>query len=172
MLSNLDSTYKYKLEMIEEHFGVINQKAKLWEEIEEFQIAIRRAKRNLRNFNNLLLIPQNAVDVIEELTDCYIVAYQIDKIRLVELLLSSIILENFRNAKDPLNSLIAHYDSKILEIAKHKIDRTLERIESGYYEPDICPNCGGDGGFENPFGGNFIDCELCNGTGKVERKEK
>ncbi|MCP1225697.1 hypothetical protein [Sebaldella sp. S0638] len=172
MLSNLNEEYKNKLKTIKNHFGEINQKAKLLEELEEFERAIREFY--LCNKNTIKALWSKKTDIskiLEELTDCYVVAEQINKIDFLEFVLIPM-LEFYILDVNLLERFFKHGKrGEIIEIARQKIDRTLERIKTGYYEPDICPNCGGDG-FHTDEGENFIDCELCNGTGKVERKEK
>ena len=109
--------------------------------------------------------------ILEELTDCCVVAEQINKIKFLDFYFNLVFTHYFDDSLLFMN-LYSIYQNTILEIARQKIDRTLERIESGYYEPDICPICEGAGGIENIYDGHFFNCKTCNGTGKVERKEK
>lgn len=37
--------------------------------------------------------------------------------------------------------------------------------------PAPCPECGGDGGFEEAGSGKWSSCNFCNGTGEVESEE-
>lgn len=178
MLSNLNEEYKNKLEIIKNHFGEEHQYRKLLEEIEEFNgeletLYFKDDKGFTDIFTDSVFQDDKALEkLLEEMVDCYVVAYQINKIEILEYIL--FLMFNYRYFDFGRKILpIMKGKDRILEIARQKIDRTLERIKSGYYEPDICPNCGGDGGFENPYeGGFFADCNVCNGTGKVERKEK
>ena len=170
MLSNLSEEYKEKLKTIKNHFGEGVQSKKLIEEMEEFKCEVEKFRQN--NFIFRLDGTADISEILEELTDCCVVAEQINKIRFLDFYFNLVFTHYFDDSLLFMN-LYSIYQNIILEIARQKIDRTLERIESGYYEPDICPNCGGDGGFENPYeGGFFADCNVCNGTGKVERKEK
>lgn len=177
MLSNLNEEYRNKLEIIKNHFGETHQKAKLWEELEEVADELwNLGGLSSRGMDVLLddlkTRKKNVINLVSEFADCFVVAVQLEEECFTEEILKSLLTLYFEDDWSVYNYISYHMESEILEIAKQKIDRTLERIESGYYEPDICPNCGGDGGFENPFGGNFIDCNVCKGTGKVERKEK
>ena len=168
MLSNLSEEYKEKLKIIKEHFGEDVQAKKLIEEMEEFKHEIEKF-----HGDNIILRLDGAVDlskILEELTDCCVVAEQIGKIEFLEFYFNSILVYYFDDIMLFRNLYFKNKDT-ILEIARQKIDRTLERIESGYYEPVLCPECCGDG-FHVEEGNIFVDCEICNGTGKVERKEK
>ncbi|WP_435309655.1 hypothetical protein [Sebaldella termitidis] len=176
MLGTMNNEYMGKLKAIKKHFGEINQKAKLLEELEELQDALDAVnpiwliKKSDDDFEEFLISQWDTYKkgVLEEIADCYVIAYQIDKasflrnyIESLDSFSSHLIYQNTRNAR-----------GKVAEIMRFKIDRTLERIESGYYEPDICPICEGAGGIENTYDGHFFNCKACNGTGKVERKEK
>ena len=176
MLSNLNEEYKKKLIVIKKHFGEDAQYRKFVEELKELRDSLQHiwAVRNKKSYDELeefLILQWDTYKkgVLSEIADCYVIAYQIDEadflrsyIEDLELIPPHLIYQNTRNAR-----------GKVAEIMRFKIDRTLGRIESGYYEPDICPICEGAGGFENPYeGGFFADCNVCNGTGKVERKEK
>lgn len=83
-----------RIKQIFEHFGLQTQKAKLNEELNELSMAVKNSVKT---------------DVIDEISDCYIVIAQ---------------FMHFHNIK--LTDIIERVD--------YKLDRTIERIESGYYE--------------------------------------
>ena len=172
MLSNLSEEYKEKLKTIKNHFGEINQKAKLLEELEEAENEIADYAGNYIYYAAVRDPNINIDKLLEEIVDCCVVAYQIDKTDFTERLLEDISDGYMDDGYKLIREVKFEKESKILEIARQKIDRTLERIESGYYEPDICPICYGAGGIKNTYDGHFFNCKTCNGTGKVERKEK
>ena len=177
MLSNLSEEYKEKLKTIKNHFGEVHQKAKLLEELEEvdnefwnFEYGFTEIDMILEDLKNK---DQKIINILNETADCFVVAVQLNKEYLTNSILEGLWSSNFDGGHLAYFYILLNMESEVLKIARQKIDRTLERIESGYYEPEICPICGGDGGFENPFeGGFFADCVTCNGTGKVERKGK
>ena len=173
MLSNLSEEYKEKLKTIKKHFGEDAQYKKFVEELKELRDFLHyiwpiRSKKSYDELEEFLILQWDNYKkgVLSEIADCYVIAYQINE------------ADFLRSYIEDLNLIPTHliYQNtwgKVTEIMKFKIDRTLERIESGYYEPDICPICEGAGGFENPYeGGFFADCVTCNGTGKVERKNR
>ncbi len=177
MLDNLNEEYKKKLESIKNHFGEEHQYRKLFEEIEEFnkelEILYFKDDKDFTDISTDSVFQEDAAieKLLEEMVDCYVVAYQINKIGILEYIL--FLMFNYRYFDFGRKILpIMKGREKALEIARQKIDRTLERIESGYYEPDICPICEGAGGIKNTYDGHFFNCKTCNGTGKVERKEK
>ena len=175
MLSNLSEEYKEKLKTIKEHFGRDAQYKKFVEELKELRDSLRyiwpiRSEKSYDELEEFLIFQWDNYKkgVLSEIADCYVIAYQINEadflrnyIEDLELIPPHLIYQNTRNAR-----------GKVAEIMRFKIDRTLERIESGYYEPDICPICYGAGGIKNTYDRHFFNCKTCNGTGKVERKEK
>ena len=175
MLDKLNKEYKKKLIVIKEHFGEDAQYKKFVEELKELRDSLHyiwpiRSKKSYDELEEFLILQWDNYKkgVLSEIADCYVIAYQIDEadflrsyIEDLELIPPHLIYQNTRNAR-----------GKVAEIMRFKIDRTLERIESGYYEPDICPICYGAGGIKNTYDGHFFNCKTCNGTGKVERKEK
>ena len=102
---------KEDLLKIIEHFGVNNQQRKLQEEVFELNEAITEKKYIDNGELHEIGISKEYYwgHVCEEIADCYI------------------LLEQFRNYYDISDKAIKHS----MEI---KINRTLERIESGYYE--------------------------------------
>ena len=175
MLSNLSEEYKEKLKTIKKHFGEDAQYKKFVEELKELRDSLHyiwpiRSKKSYDELEEFLILQWDNCKkgALSEIADCYVIAYQINEadflrnyIEDLELIPPHLIYQNTRNAR-----------GKVAEIMRFKIDRTLERIESGYYEPDICPICYGAGGIKNTYDGHFFNCKTCNGTGKVERKEK
>lgn len=100
-----------KLFEIIEHFGVNNQQRKLQEEVFELQEAIttHELKKSVEYEIPLTEIIGTKEHIIEELTDIML------------------LLEQFK----------LYYEISSEEITKifwEKVNRTLERIESGYYE--------------------------------------
>ena len=167
MLSNLSEEYKEKLKTIKKHFGEDVQSKKLIEEMEEFKCEAEKFRQN--NFIFRLDGTADISEILEELTDCCVVAEQINKIGFLGFYLDLVFIHYFGDSLLFRNLYFKNKDT-ILEIARQKIDRTLERIETGYY--DSCPDCNGTGLIRLPYGRTHTLCKTCNGTGKVERKEK
>ena len=167
MLSNLSEEYKEKLKTIKKHFGEDVQSKKLIEEMEEFKYEAEKFRQN--NFIFRLDGTADMSEILEELTDCCVVAEQINKIGFLGFYLDLVFIHYFGDSLLFRNLYFKNKDT-ILEIARQKIDRTLERIETGYY--DSCPDCNGTGLIRLPYGRTHTLCKTCNGTGKVERKEK
>ena len=97
-----------------EHFGVNNQQRKLQEEVFELQEAITKYEE----FNNR----------IEDLAIYDIDETELKKEHIAEEIVDVMIL---------LEQFFHHYgldEKTLLKIEENKIIRTLERIESGYYE--------------------------------------
>jgi hypothetical protein len=95
-----------KLKQIFEHFGLLNQMDKLQEEIHELTEARIKAPWGK--------MPDGCV--IEEMVDCFVLLSQI--------------LGNYPGEVHPGIMM----RDRIKEMIEYKINRTLERIESGYYE--------------------------------------
>ena len=173
MLSNLSEEYKEKLKTIKKHFGEDAQYKKFVEELKELRDSLHyiwpiRSKKSYDELEEFLILQWDTYKkgVLSEIADCYVIAYQINEADFLRSYIEDLELI-------PPHLIYQNTWGKVAEIMRFKIDRTLERIESGYYEPDICPICEGAGGIKNTYeGGFFADCVTCNGTGKVERKEK
>ena len=137
MLSNLSEEYKEKLKTIKNHFGEDAQYKKFVEELKELRESLQHiwAVRNKKSYDELeefLILQWDTYKkgVLSEIADCYVVACQINEadflrsyIEDLELIPPHLIYQNTRNAR-----------AKIIEIMKFKIDRTIERIKTGYYE--------------------------------------
>ena len=90
-----------------EHFGINNQQRKLQEEVFELNEAVIQAEE-FKKFNDRYNI-FNKMNITEEIADIEVILLQIKE--------------------------YYHIDgNEILKTMKNKIKRTLERIESGYYE--------------------------------------
>ena len=169
MLSNLSEEYKEKLKTIKNHFGEEHQYKKMVEEMkeleDEFIRFIKLSSSYIRNPKK-----EKVQNLLNELADCYVVAYQINETEYIDRI-AHYYSEQYFGSRRMINHII-HVSGKdvILKIARQKIDRTLERIETGYY--DSCPDCNGTGLIRLPYGRAHTLCKTCNGTGKVERKEK
>ena len=166
MLSNLNGEYKKKLEIIKNHFGEDAQYKKLVEEMkeleDEFIRFIKLSSSYIRNPKK-----EKVQNLLNELADCYVVAYQINETEYIDRI-AHYYSEQYFGSRRMINHII-HVSGKdvILEIAKQKIDRTLERIESGYY--DSCPDCNGEGSIRFPYGRTLTKCKKCKGTGRKEK---
>ncbi|MDR2879169.1 MAG: hypothetical protein LBV03_04560 [Fusobacteriales bacterium] len=138
MLNELSEEYKKKLKIIKNHFGENAQYKKFIEELKELREAMYRIQElkyrnpNPDDFEKFLILQWDTYNsgVLSEIADCYVVAYQINEtdflrsyIEDLELIPPHLIYQNTRNAR-----------TKIIEIMKFKIDRTIERIRTGYYD--------------------------------------
>lgn len=173
MLSNLSEEYEEKLKTIKKHFGEINQKAKLLEELEEvdnefgnFEYGITEINIILEDLKNK---DQKIINILNEIADCFVVAVQLNKEELTNSILEGLWSSSFDDGHLAYIYILYDMESEVLEIARQKIDRTLERIESGYYEPDICPECNGKGSIRLPYGRTYTLCKKCKGTGRKEK---
>lgn len=97
-----------------EHFGVNNQQRKLQEEVFELQEAITKYEEFNNRIEDLAIYDIDETElkkehIIEELVDVMVILKEVQYIYKI-------------NRED------------IRKIMKNKINRTLERIESGYYD--------------------------------------
>ena len=105
-----------KLVKIKRFFGAEPQLLKLYEEIEELQTAYRNYRKTFY---------KDEQNLIEEIADCFVVALQINKVKLVKNVIKGLI----DNTKIFKTEMI----EKIIRMIKFKINRTVERIEKGQY---------------------------------------
>ena len=112
----LNRQYREKLVKIKKFFGAEPQLLKLYEEIEELQIAYRNYRKTFY---------KDEQNLIEEIADCFVVALQINKVKLIKNVIKGLI----DNTKIFKTEMI----EKIIRMIKFKINRTVERIEKGQY---------------------------------------
>lgn len=112
----LNREYREKLVKIKRFFGAEPQLLKLYEEIEELQTAYRNYRKTFY---------KDEQNLIEEIADCFVVALQINKVKLVKNVIKGLI----DNTKIFKTEMI----EKIIRMIKFKINRTVERIEKGQY---------------------------------------
>ena len=105
-----------KLVKIKRFFGTEPQLLKLYEEIEELQTAYRNYRKTFY---------KNEQNLIEEIADCFVVALQINKVKMIKNVIKGLI----DNTKIFKTEMI----EKIIRMVKFKINRTVERIEKGQY---------------------------------------
>lgn len=105
-----------RLVKIKRFFGAEPQLLKLYEEIEELQTAYRNYRKTFY---------KDEQNLIEEIADCFVVALQINKVKLVKNVIRGLI----DNTKIFKTEMI----EKIIRMIKFKINRTVERIEKGQY---------------------------------------
>lgn len=168
MLNNLSKEYIGKLEFIKNHFGIDSQFKKLVEELEEAEDEIADYAAEHIYYDAVRNPDINIDKLLGEITDCYVVAFQVDKTDFVESLLGYMVEGFMDDGYKLIREINFIYLPKILEIAKQKIDRTLERIESGYYESNKCPECNGKGSIRLPYARTYNVCTKCNGTGETK----
>ena len=112
----LNKENREKLVKIKRFFGAEPQLLKLYEEIEELQEAHKNWRKSFYKDNS---------NMIEEIADCFVVALQINKVKLVKNVIKGLI----DNTKIFKTEMI----EKIIRMIKFKINRTVERIEKGQY---------------------------------------
>ena len=105
-----------KLVKIKRFFGAEPQLLKLYEEIEELQEAHKNWRKSFYKDNS---------NMIEEIADCFVIALQINKVKMVKNIIKGLV----DNTKIFKTEMI----EKIIRMVKFKINRTVERIESGQY---------------------------------------
>ena len=90
MLSNLSEEYKEKLKTIKNHFGEDAQNKKLIEEMEEFKYEVEKCRQNsfILRLDGTTYISK----ILEELTDCCVVAEQINKIIFLDFYFNLVLL--------------------------------------------------------------------------------
>ena len=175
MLSNLNEEYKKKLDIIRKHFGEEHQYRKLIEEMKEFSVELTAVYLNDNEeftdiFKDSIFQNNEAIKkLLEEMVDCYVVAYQINEISFLKDILYLMVNHDYLDFGLKILHILEN-KKECLEIAKQKIDRTLERLESGYYPNSnivTCPACGGAGEEETVYG-DYALCS-CGGTGRKEK---
>ena len=114
LLLNIED--REKLVKIKRFFGAEPQLLKLYEEIEELQTAYRNYRKTFY---------KDEQNLIEEIADCFVVALQINKVKMVKNVIKGLI----DNTKIFKTEMI----EKIIRMVKFKINRTVERIEKGQY---------------------------------------
>ena len=112
----LNREYREKLVKIKRFFGAEPQLLKLYEEIEELQTAYRNYRKTFY---------KDEQNLVEEIADCFVVALQINKVKMVKNVIKGLI-DNTKIFKTEMLE-------KIIRMVKFKINRTVERIESGQY---------------------------------------
>lgn len=105
-----------KLLKIRRFFGAEPQLLKLYEEIEELQVAHKEWRKSFYKDNS---------NMIEEIADCFVIALQINKTKMIRNLIKGLV--------DNSNIFKTEMIEKIIKMVKFKINRTIERIEKGEY---------------------------------------
>ena len=121
----IDKEYLEKIEIVKNHFGIAAQESYIWNELQELKEATEIYKKGATSFE---ISSENRENVISEIADVYFMGIQIDRKELIETLILYF-----------LNYIFYSFQIKVvLEAIKKemyfKIDRTLDRIETGYYE--------------------------------------
>ena len=112
----LNSEDREKLLKIRRFFGAEPQLLKLYEEIEELQVAHKEWRKSFYKDNS---------NMIEEIADCFVIALQINKTKMIRNLIKGLV--------DNSNILKTEMIEKIIKMVKFKINRTVDRIEKGEY---------------------------------------
>lgn len=112
----LNSEDREKLIQIKRFFGVEKQQLKLYEEIEELEQAHKQWRKSFYKEEHKM---------IEEIADCFVVALQINKTKMVKNIIKGLV-DNSKIFKTEMLE-------KIVKMIKFKINRTVERIEKGEY---------------------------------------
>ena len=112
----LNSEDREKLLKIKRFFGAEKQLLKLYEEVEELQVAHKEWRKSFYKDNS---------NMIEEIADCFVIALQINKTKMIRNLIKGLV--------DNSNIFKTEMIEKIIKMVKFKINRTIERIEKGEY---------------------------------------
>ena len=112
----LNSEDREKLLKIKRFFGAEKQLLKLYEEIEELHEAHGTWRKSFYKDNS---------NMIEEIADCFVIALQINKIKMIRNLIKGLV--------DNSNIFKTEMIEKIIKMVKFKINRTVDRIEKGEY---------------------------------------
>ena len=127
MLSGLSKGYQDKLKAIYNHFGEDAQRSKLLEELEEAEHEISEFAAKYLYPVNITYPNINRDKLIEEITDCYVVAAQVDKVKFIESLLECICEGRMEDGYKIINYIKGWKEKEVLKVAKEKIDRTIKR---------------------------------------------
>jgi len=112
----LNSEDREKLFKIKKFFGAEKQLLKLYEEIEELQVAYRNYRKSFYKKDE---------NLIEEIADCFVIALQINKVKMIKNMI--------RGMVDNSSVFKTEMIEKIIRMVKFKINRTVDRIEKGEY---------------------------------------
>jgi len=112
----LNKEDREKIVKTKRFFGTEPQLLKLYEEIEELQEAHKNWRKSFYKDNS---------NMIEEIADCFVIALQVNKVKMVKNVIKGLV----DNTKIFKTEMI----EKIIRMVKFKINRTVERIESGQY---------------------------------------
>ncbi len=121
----ISKEYQDKIKKVKNHFGIKNQESYIWTELEELKEAYNEYVKAL-----MALVPVHKVfkNLASEIADCYFMGIQIEREELVKNIIYGFIRNRF----------YGYRLEELLEAAKKemyfKIDRTLERIATGYYD--------------------------------------
>ena len=132
MLSNLSQEYKEKLKEIRDHFGYASQKTKLLEELKELDVELKKLNAKNMDWEKLIDPNTDVYDLLSEMADCYVVAYQFEFSGFIEIILTAKFILAFENGYELYNGLSVLRSKEIIKIAKFKIDRTLKRYDIKY----------------------------------------
>ena len=112
----LNGEDREKLFKIKKFFGTEQQLLKLYEEIEELQVAYRNYRKSFYKKDE---------NLIEEIADCFVIALQINKVKMIKNMI--------RGMVDNSGVFKTEMIEKVIRMVKFKINRTIERIEKGEY---------------------------------------
>lgn len=122
---NIEPEYLKKIEYVKNHFGIKEQESYIWNELEELKTARDHFKETVRSLKTPV---EERVKLASEMADCYFMGIQIGRKELV----TSIII-NFTHGLFFPNE-IEDLWSDVKKEMYFKIDRTIQRIKTGYYE--------------------------------------
>ena len=121
----IDTEYIRKIEYVKNNFGIKAQESYIWNELEELKAARDNFKKTVRSLKTPV---EERVKLASEMADCYFMGIQIERKELV----TSIIINFTHDLFFP--NEIEDLWSDVKKEMYFKIDRTIERIKTGYYE--------------------------------------
>ena len=156
----ISKEYMDKIETVKNHFGIKAQESYIWNELEELREAAEKYG-NARKIKNDLT--EERKNLVSEIADCYFMSIQIERKDMVQEFIMYFICDLL------FPNQFIEFFKEVIEEMYFKIDRTIDRIKTGYYEENntiTCPECHGAGEVDSGCG----DYRLCSrgGSGQVE----
>lgn len=132
----LDEEYKYKNNMILDHFGINHQYKKLIEELSELNNSLGEYFNKFEEYSNVAFVDKHfeeANDFLSEIADCFVISEQLCENSFTNHLISlfmdhwNVWWTNKYLDSDYTDKFLTEVINKIESIMKFKIDRTIER---------------------------------------------
>ncbi len=121
----ISKEYMDKIETVKNHFGIKAQESYIWNELEELREAAEKYG-NARKIKNDLT--EERKNLVSEIADCYFMSIQIERKDMVQEFIIYFICDLL------FPNQFIEFFKEVIEEMYFKIDRTIDRIKTGYYE--------------------------------------